>query len=343
MSTVCTCFQPRAGTVECPAMWDIIGQERAVDALSRAIAGGRLPHALLFTGPNGVGKTRLALELARALNCTGTEPPCGVCLHCRQIQAGSHPDVTVVERPEDKDSITIQQVRELREVASLRPFQASHKVYIIAGAEALTAQAADALLKTLEEPQPQLTLVLTAAEDDALPGTIVSRCRVIALQPVETPTIVALLERNGVDGSTAARIARLARGSVGWALEAARQPKTLKQREEMVARLAGILDLDLEERLRLVETLTGDKKERAAVRRTVEIMVLLARDLLLISQGVPPRLSSGAERARLEGQAARLDLRQIHAYLRGLQTAMRRIDQNVDPRLALEALLVAAP
>jgi DNA polymerase-3 subunit delta' len=324
-------------------MWQVVGHDRAVDGLRRAIASNRLTHALLFTGPQGIGKTRLALELAKALNCVGAEPPCQRCVHCHQIEIGSHPDVSVIERPEGKDSIAIQQVRALRDEASLRPFQGQRKVYIITETETLTAQAADALLKTLEEPQPQLTLILTAAEDDAVPATILSRCRVIPLHPVDTESIVARLLADGQDRAGAARLARLARGSMGWALTAARSPKPAAQQEEMIRRLSGLLDFDLEARLQLVESITGDKKDRGAVRRAMELLTLLARDLLLLSQGLPPRLVSGGERSTLERQAARLRLDQVHDYLQALRRAMDRIDRNVDPRLTLEALVVAAP
>src|SRR5437660_6240020 len=104
-------------------MWNVIGHERTVASLQRAIAAGRLPHALLLTGPAGIGKTTLALELAKTLECTGGEPPCQTCLHCRQITSGSHPDVVVVEAAEGKNSIVIEQVRDLRVAAALRPFQ----------------------------------------------------------------------------------------------------------------------------------------------------------------------------------------------------------------------------
>jgi DNA polymerase III subunit delta' len=325
------------------AVWQIIGHERAVDRLERALQSNRLPHALLFTGPAGVGKTRLALELAKSLNCVGEDPPCGTCVHCHQIEVGTHPDVTVVEREDGKDSIRIEQVRELRDAASLRPFQGRRKVYVISGAESLTPQAADALLKTLEEPQPQLTLVLTATEDDALPATIVSRCRVVPLGPVEPARIAEGLVERGTGQADAERLARLARGSVGWALEASRQPKLVTQQVEMRTRLSGVLGLDLDARLKLAESLTADRKERGAVRRILEMQILLARDLLLLAQGLPPRLVEGEDRDVLEAQARRLSLQQIHRYLRALERATERIDQNVDARLTLEALLVAAP
>lgn len=324
-------------------MWDIVGHERAVEALSRALRRDQVAHSMLFTGPEGIGKTRLATELAKALNCTGEDPPCQACAHCRQIEAGGHPDVVVIERQEGKSTISIEQVRELRDAAVLRPFQGRRKVYMISGAEALTPQAADALLKTLEEPQPQLTLILTAGEDDALPGTVVSRCRTIRLQPVESSEIVSLLVRHGQEESEAERLARLARGSVGWALRAARQPELAAQQDELIDRVSRLLDLDLAARLQFVESLATDKKDRAAVRRALELLILLARDLLLIGQGIPPRVVDGAQRETLERQSARVTLDEVGNYLRSLKVAMDRIDQNVDPRLTLEALVVSAP
>jgi DNA polymerase-3 subunit delta' len=323
-------------------MWLVVGNERTVDTLARKVADGRLPHALLLAGPREIGKTRLAVELAKALNCIGLEPPCQACLHCRQIEVGSHPDVWIVGPSAGRDSIVIQQVRELRESASLRAFQGKWKVFVIAGAEALTPQAADALLKTLEEPPTKVTIVLTTSDVDALPETMLSRCNVVTLQTVDDSLIERMLLERGGSLEMARRLAHLARGRVGWAIRAAADPKLAGQQEELLASLTSLLDLDLDARLQLVEKLTV-KKDRSYVRGVLELLVLVARDLLYLSEGLPSRLAADQLKQTLARQAAFLGEASVHEYVRAVRIAMERVDHNVDPRLALEAVVVNLP
>lgn len=317
-----------------------MGHTRNIRSLQLLVDGSALPHALLFTGPAGIGKTRAALELAKALNCTGEDRPCQLCIHCRQIDVASHPDVVIIERPDGRDSIAIQQVRELRESASLRPFQGIKKVYILAGAEALTPQASDALLKTLEEPQFDVLVVLTAPDADALPETVVSRCRVLYFQALTAREVTSALQEHGASPEQAERLARLAQGNFGWALRALKQPKLIDQHEEILTKLSTLMDMALDERLQFVEAISNDRKDRAALRRNLELLLLIARDLLLESQGRRSQLLVGEQRELLARQAGRFDLAQIHEYLDNVRLALLRIEQNVDPRLALEALLV---
>lgn len=324
-------------------MWQVIGNEAAVESLARMVHAEDVPHALLITGPEGIGKTHVALELAKALNCVGQDPPCQTCVHCHQITVGTHPDVTIVERAEGKDSISIQQVRSLREGASVRPFQARFKVFVVTGAEGLTGGAADALLKTLEEPNPAVRLVLTALDADALPATVVSRCRVLALRPPTSDTLAAALIERGTEPEQARHVARIARGNVGWALRAAKQPKLLQAPEAMLDRLSRVLDMNLADRLKLAEDLAGDRKDRAAIRRHLEMLLLLGRDLLLIGQGLPAQTATHDQEERLRRQAQERGPDGVVDYLARVRVAMDRIDQNVDPRLTMEALFVSEP
>jgi DNA polymerase III delta' subunit len=216
--------------------WGLIGHEWAVDLLARRLAAGRVGHAYLFTGMSGVGKSTLATRLAQAINCTGDTPPCGACRACTLTESGAHPDVSFVEG--DKGAIKIEAIRDLQNFLSLQPFEARSRIGIILRGQELTAQAADALLKTLEEPAPGARLLLTASMVDSLAATIASRCQVIHLRGVPAAQIeAALRERTDCSPSEAALLAGLAGGRPGWALGAAQNPDVLAWRAEVLDQL----------------------------------------------------------------------------------------------------------
>jgi len=189
--------------------------------LRRAAAEDRLAHGLLFAGPDGIGKRAVAVALAAWMQCTdpGAEDVCGTCDACRQIAAGTHPDVTTIAVPAGKKEIGIDRVRELKRFALLHPVQGRAKVAIIDDAPALTVAAQNALLKTLEEPPPRSFVILVAANPDALLPTVRSRCRRVRFGPLATADVVDILTRtHGVAAATAEPLARLAEGSPGRAL-----------------------------------------------------------------------------------------------------------------------------
>ena len=200
-------------------MWGTIGHEWAAEFLRRAIDGQQVAHAYLFTGPANVGKTHLALEFASALNCTGDAPPCSSCSVCRRTAEGTHPDVTLVEP--DGDRIKIDQVRGLRRQLALSPHEGPWRVCIIAEFQAATVEAANAFLKTLEEPPSRVVIILTATDASLLLPTIVSRCQTLALRAVPMERIECALVEQWKESEDRARlIARLSGGRVGWAIRA---------------------------------------------------------------------------------------------------------------------------
>lgn len=194
----------------------LIGQERAKTILRHSLERGRISHAYLFVGPSGTGKRTLALAFAAALNCLADQRPCGSCRNCRRIDEGNHPDVTVLE-PEGR-SFKIDQIRQVQQLISLKPYEARSKIFILDGAEALTEQAANSLLKTLEEPPPYSVLILLA-DDSALLPTITSRCTLVHFQPLPQETVEEYLRQRGI--VEAAEIAAASGGSIGKALHLA--------------------------------------------------------------------------------------------------------------------------
>ena len=190
-------------------MWQVIGQEWAVSLLKHSLESDVLSHAYLFIGPQHVGKMTLAINLAQALNCGTDNKPCLECDSCRKIAAGSHSDVQVLGLAQDEEENTeaklihTEQVKDMLHSASLPPFEGSNKVFIIDGAELLSTEAANRLLKTLEEPEAYVTFILLTTDENRLLKTVVSRCQRIELPPMSiTEETQALTEKFGVSRPT---------------------------------------------------------------------------------------------------------------------------------------------
>ncbi len=205
-------------------MWQIIGQARAVSLLERGLAAGSLAHAYLLVGPEHAGKMTLAINLAQALNCESAGRPCLECAACRKIKAGNHADVQVIGLLQNDDSneaklISTEQIKDMLHQASLPPFEGRHKVFIINGAELLSTEAANRLLKNLEEPVANVTFILLTTNDRLLPATVVSRCQRLEVTPVPVPAeAAALQEKWGVPAERARLLAGLSHGRLGWAV-----------------------------------------------------------------------------------------------------------------------------
>jgi DNA polymerase-3 subunit delta' len=211
----------------------IIDQQRPVRILNTFLRKNTIPHALLFTGLEGVGKTTAAVTFAMAGNCTGKKPepsvqasaehpepdgaceavnPCGVCRSCKKIQAGIHPDIRLIKPA--GTYLRIGQIRELCETLTMKPYEARLRVIVISDAHAMTASASNALLKKLEEPPDRTILILTAPQPSDLLPTIASRCQLIRFNPIRRESIGQRLEADGLGAEEARVLAALADGSL---------------------------------------------------------------------------------------------------------------------------------
>jgi DNA polymerase-3 subunit delta' len=198
---------------------DVRGQDRAREFLRAALARDRLPHALLFAGMDGIGKRCLALAFVARLQCEHDgEDACGECASCRQIGAGSHPDVQAVSVAPGKKEIGIDRIRDLKRFMQLRPIRGKMKVALIDEAHLLTIPAQNALLKVLEEPPGRSLLLLVSSNPDALLATVRSRCQRLQFAPLPTDTVVEILTAvSDIDAESARELAVLAEGSPGRA------------------------------------------------------------------------------------------------------------------------------
>ncbi len=323
---------------------DILGQDRVISHLRTARQKGRLSHAYLFLGPEGVGKASTARALAAALNCQtplADGDACGICASCRRLAAGTHPDFLVITPTSEghQPQIKIERIREFRRLTSYPPFGAGWRVALIKPAEALTAQndaAANALLKTLEEP-PERHLIILAAmgEADLLP-TVVSRCQKLAFTPLPAALVARELERRrGLAPASAQLLAALCGGSLGRALTL--EPEAiLAQRRQVLSDLellsggSATAALDWAQRL---------AKSRPDLDQFLSLAQLWYRDLLLCHYQAPaPLLAHQDLAAELAAKAAATPPAAIFHQFTALGAAQRHLQANLNPELTLDIL-----
>ena len=338
--------------------WGIEGHEWVVAALQKAIASGRVPHALLFVGPPGVGKRTLARVFAQALQCTANDVdgrPCGECRACTQIAAGTYPDVRLIEteransgQGQSRRDISIDQIRALQHQTSLKPYEGRWVVGIIADAQEMSDAAANCLLKTLEEPQEHAVLVLTAPDVGLLLPTIVSRCQVFPLRPLPVDAAEAVLRNRFAIAQDRARIlARLSGGRIGWAVRAAGDEAVLAQRRERLETLLQLLQASRVQRLNqaavLGENYSKGQDGRDTVHETLDLWATWWRDLLLIQENCGEQIVNLDRAAELNSMADHYRPADVASFLDAIIATRRYLERNVNPRLALEVLLLSLP
>jgi DNA polymerase III subunit delta' len=330
---------------------DILGQERVLNYLKAALSRGRLAHAYLFLGPEGVGKESVARALAGALNCAAPledGDACGVCPSCKRLAAGTHPDFQVIAPTSEgrTPQIKIEQIREFRRLTNYPPVAGGWRVALVKPAEDLNDAAANSLLKTLEEPPPQHLLILTAGVEADLFPTVVSRCQKLAFTPLPYPLITQELIRRELSPSQAALLAALSGGSLGRAL-AMEPEELLRQRQQVLTDLKALSQGNATTALDWADSRAEKGKDKEEVkekkRQETDTFILLTqlwyRDLLLLSYGGPERLLAHQDRlADLAAEAAQNQQKVWLAKLAALNAAQRHLRANLNPELTLDLL-----
>jgi DNA polymerase-3 subunit delta' len=320
--------------------WKIIGHDWAVVLLRQAVATGRVAHAYLISGPPQIGKTRLALVLAQALQCRQPDPPCGACAACLKIEHGTHPDVRVIVGEGAGGSLKIDQIRALQREVVLAPYEGRYRVLILRRMDLATLEAANSLLKTLEEPPAHVVLVLTAEHAELLPPTVVSRCQRLDLRAVPLPSIELALHDRGVPAPRTKLLARLSAGRVGWAFQAAQDSKVLRERQQGLDQLVRLLSADRVERLDFAWKVSQDP---VAGRALIQLWTTWWRDLLLLCGRDEDHVVNIDRGDELRGLAHHSHWREVWPVVKALQAASVQLEANVNARLAWEGLLLALP
>ena len=331
-------------------MWDTIGHDRAVAALQRGLDSDRVSHSVLIAGPPQVGKTTLALDIARAVNCESDDRPCSECGQCGRISSGLHPDVRIVGLEKARSGrlrtlISIEQVREVQRETSLLPFEGRYRVIIFESAELFSAEAANSLLKTLEEPPERVMIILLTTDARALLPTIVSRCRLVQLKPVPSTVIEEfLVDRKGVSQDSAREIAGIASGRAGWAVRAAEDPDLLKRVSDVLDEVELVVRSPMTERFDYAAEIANRfTRDRRSVYSDLDMWLSWWRDVLLVGQQKPELVSNVARIDSLTQTAERLTPVSVTDAIKTVMRTTFLLERNVSPRLALEGMMLKLP
>ncbi len=369
------------------ANWQTIGHDKAASTLGRSLESGRMAHAWLLAGPPRVGKMTLALDLARMVNCTAEEAgnrPCGECRQCQRISNSLHADVRIISQGGSSGGVTrrtaisVEQIREAQREAVLKPYEGRYRVFIIEDAENFTQEAANALLKMLEEPPEDVIFVLLASEVrensedesagyityspereqdrvaallDAVPQvggilpTILSRCQTLELRPLPASTVQRELERRfDLPSGEATEIARLSKGRLGWALQAASDPQVLARRSERLDEIEAVLAAGLDEKFAYAERQAASfGRRREAVYDELQLWLDWWRDVLVVREGNDSLALNLSRLNALKAAASGCESTQIVSAIRAIQETTWMLESNVNPRLCIEGMMLRMP
>ncbi len=327
-----------------PVNWNLLGHEWAVQLLKGQIVAGRLRHAYLFTGPDGVGRRTLALRLAQALNCTNPPAPgefCGECRACRGFAATQHADLLIVERQLGDREIKVGAVRELSRTLSRTPLEARVQVALLLHFEEASEEAANALLKTLEEPNPSVLLCLIAPDLDRLPATIVSRCELIRLRPMSAQRLATdLHDHFGLELDKANLLASLSSGLPGKALRLHEDTIALEQRAEWLDAGERLLFADRVQQFTFAEKAS---KDRDVLRAQLLVWLSFWRDVVLRAARCSVPLSNPDRAEKIGNLAVKLPFPAAKGAMASIEATLEQLNTNVNTRLAIEALLLELP
>lgn len=310
---------------------NIKGHDRAISFLKSSISSGRIANAYVFCGKEGIGKKSMAIAFAEAVNClVSPGEGCGTCPSCVKIEHLNHPDVRVISPEKEGQSVKIADIRSLITDTGLKPYEAVRKIYIVDQADDLTEEASGALLKTLEEPSADSTIILISESPSRLLPTIRSRCQVVKMLPLDARTVEGILvASHGLEKSRAHVLAMISCGSLATALKL-NDDNFFDKRERVIVALSNgrFLDMDL------------DKTSKPDLRSILNIMLTWYRDILVI------KTASGGliniDKKEMVGSASRrYSIDKINTAVKKIISTQYYLEMSANPKLAMTALGIA--
>jgi len=324
--------------------WPILGHNRVKQYLQTCLQNKSFVHAYLFYGPRHTGKNFTASLIASTLLCENeNKKPCNKCNSCSQIAKNLHSDVTFITAQEGKKNITIEQIRDLQHTLSLRSFLANYKVIIIENAELLNEEAANALLKTLEEPGEKTLFILSTVHKEAIPQTIASRCQMIQFNLVAQYLIENWLISRGKSKKDARIIARFSEGRPGIAVQMLHDESIIHERTEHNNALLELLKSDLNKKFALIGTLVQSndlQNNSESVDIFLKDWIILLRDVMLVKNNIR-HVTNALFINQISTLARIMSIDTIQRAIVNTSTSRKLIKQAVNPKLILENLVLS--
>ena len=319
---------------------DVKGQPRAIAHVQRTMASGKLHHALLFTGPDGVGKLACARAVAAALICQApvAGDACGVCDACHKAGADLHPDILVVRPQGAGNVIGIGEVRDLAARLGYPPHEAPARTIILDGADRLTVEASNGFLKTLEEPPSRTYFVLVSSAPDRLLVTILSRCQRVLFAPLDRATVAAILVERGIDAGRARQAAALSGGSAARALSLAAEGELERRRSRARALAQAAASQKFKAAVDAAAELAQAKDE---IIPTLDLLLQWYRDAAALAAGLPAADLPSGDDPGLADEAASGSIAELSRRAGAVLEAQTALIAYANAQLALERMMIA--
>lgn len=317
----------------------IIGHEGIILYLQNSIRAGKVSHAYIFHGEEGMGKKTLAYAFAKALQCMeGGVMPCNKCKACIQCDTDNHPDIHRVTR--ERLSIGVDDIR-IRVNADImvKPYEGPYKIYIIDSAEKMTEPAQNALLKTIEEPPAYSVIMLLVSNISLILPTILSRCVILNLKQVNSDTIkMYLMEKHKIPDYQADMAARFSGGNVGKAIRYAASEDFEHKKEDILHILRYIDEMELNEVMAGLKILSDN---RPSIEEYLDFMLLWYRDILMLKATNDPNLLLyKTDYQFIRRQAGLRSYEEIEKIIGAMEKAKVRLKANVNFDIAIELMLL---
>lgn len=325
--------------------WPVIGHEKILKILQKSIQNDTPSSAYLFIGHENIGKKTVAKLFINSFICflsnsakKEIELPCDNCSQCQQYKKGIHPDMVIIKKEDGKNIISIEQIREMQKRMLKKSFFPIYKITLIEGADNMNIEAANSLLKILEEPPTKTIFILTTDNIQSLPDTIKSRCQIVNFNPVNKDHIYDYLINQGAEKKNASIITKLAYGFPGKAINIFNQDEMIGNKKKLSAEFIKILRTkDNNIKLKYISSIIDRKVD---IPDLFNDWSLIIRDIILLKKNKPELIVNNLLINDLQKISTRLQMNNLNKHLLKMNEYKNLIKNNVNQKLLLENFII---